>query len=222
MYCDTLNLVTSGIGNLLDDGPHNAFVVNPQVMAKALALAWRHKGSGWTRNNPIVGAALSRDEIVAAWTVTKLKEQTTPGFNKQGGFAYTNLTDATLDLATMHALFDRTVTSFDRTLQGRYAGYSAWPADAQLALLSMAWNMGPSFKTPPVQDFTAFKAAVDALDFREAAVQSFFRGGGGTFDKRTGRNAENVVMFNNAADVIQQGIDPERLFFPGKVPAASV
>jgi hypothetical protein len=109
----------------------------------------------------------------------------------------------------LKTLFSRTLTSFDATLSKRYAGYESYPADAQLAMLSMAWAMGPAF------NFPQFKTAVEKRDFDAAAPLSFFKGGGGTQEKPAGRNAENQIMLHNAAMVERTGADPDRLFFPG-------
>jgi hypothetical protein len=225
MYCDILNLVTTGVGDLIDSGPnHNPGgnspsivrarlnnVVSPAAMAPAMRLPWRLKAAGWTSKNPVAGDLVSPAEVADAWTKIKRQNEVVPDFSQRGGFAYAGLTNLTLDMAAVKELFQNTLDSFNAKLASRYPGYETWPADAQTAILSMAWAMGPSF------DFPAFKAAVDRLDFRSAAKQSFFKGGGGTIDKRTGRNAENETMFNNAADVLKEGADPDRLFFPSSV-----
>jgi hypothetical protein len=214
MYCDTLNLVTTGIGNLIDAGVRNAFDISDRAMAPAMSLPWKFKGPGWTSKNPVAADTASQADIKEAWIRTKLQEQNVPGFSQRGGFAYAGLTPLTLDLQGLKTLFNKTLTSFDSTLNSRYPGYESWPADAQLAILSMSWAMGPAF------NFPAFKAAVTNLDFRKAAELSFFKGGGGTLENRTGRNRENVLMFTNAADSLKGGVDPDRLFFPGS-PATS-
>jgi len=213
MYCDTLNLVTTGIGNLIDSGPRNGFDISDGAMAPAMNLPWKHKGPGWTSKNPIAGELASKEEIRECWIRTKLKEQETPGFNKKGGFAYANFQPLTLDLQGLKDLFNRTLSSFDKQLSQRYSAYDTAPADAQQAILSMAWAMGPAF------NFPAFKTAFNASDFRKAGELSFFKGGGGSIDARTGRNRENVIMFTNAADVLKAGADPDQLFFPGTVGA---
>ncbi len=232
-YCDILNLVTSGVGNLIDAGPnHNPGgnspsivrarlnnVVSAAAMAPAMRLPWRLRAPGWTSKNPLAGTLVSPAEVADAWTKVKRHNEVVPDFAQRGGFAYKDLTNITLDMASVKQLFNDTLRDFDGKLSIRYPGYSTWPADAQMAILSMAWGMGPNF------NFPAFKAAVDRQDFRAAAIQSFFKGGGGKLEApgqdpmetRTGRNAENFVMFHNAADVLKGGVDRDRLFFPGTV-----
>jgi hypothetical protein len=221
MYCDTLNLVTTGVGNLIDAGGRNGFDTSDAAMAPAMKLPWKFKGAGWSKTNPVAGDNASQADIKEAWIRTKLQEQNNPGFIKKGGFAYTNLTPLTLDMEGLKSLFSRTLAAFDKSLQsevrgkngvlirGPYVGYESYPADAQLAMLSMSWAMGPAF------NFPAFKAAVERRDFDAAAPLSFFKGGGGTQEKPAGRNAENQIMLHNAAMVERLGADPDQLFFPG-------
>ncbi len=214
MYCDTLNLVTTGVGNLIDNGARNGFDISPNAMAPAMKLPWKFKGPGWTSKNPVAAGAASSDEIREAWIRTKLRQRDDAAFIAaggiaQGGFKYAGFTPLTLDLQGLKDLFNTTLANFDRTLASRYPNYPTAPADAQLAILSMAWAMGPAF------NFPQFKAAFDAEDFRKAGELSFFKGGGGTLENRAGRNKDNVIMFNNAADVVKAGVDRDRLFFPG-------
>lgn len=214
MYCDTLNLVTTGVGNLIDAGPNHGGpssavraalnnVVSEAAMAPAMALPWRIKGEGWTfkRNDPNfpigpLGRLASRSEIAEAWTITKRQNAKVPNFAQNGGFAYQNLTKVSLSNADMKALFERTMNSFDATLARSFAGYESYPAAAQFAMMSMAWAMGPGFGTT----FKSFKAAMESGDFKAAAEHSFFKGGGGTPDNRTGRNRENREALLFAVD----------------------
>lgn len=216
MYCDVLNLVTTGVGNLIDAGPNHGGsntaerarlnnVVSASAMAPAMRLPWKFKAPGWTSKNPLAQGTASQTDIAAAWTATKRQNEVVPDFSQRGGFAYAGLTNLTLDMQGLKDLFARTLDSFDKTLGSRYPGYESWPADAQLAIMSMSWAMGPAF------NFPQFKAAVDRLDFNEAAKLSFFRGGGGTESVRSGRNAENEKMFQTAAIVLKNGSDPDIL-----------
>jgi hypothetical protein len=223
MYADVLNLVTTGVGNLIDAGPNNNpggnapsvvrarlnNVVSAAAMDPAMRLPWKLRGPGWSRLNPVAGAPVSPSEVADAWTRVKKQNEVVPDFSQGGGLAYAGLTNLTLDLETIRALFNRTLASFDATIAKHYPGYDTWPADAQQAILSMSWANGPNFSFP------VFKAAADRRDFDAMADASFFKGGGGTPDKRTGRNLENQIMFHNAAVVERTGADPDRLIFPG-------
>lgn len=225
LYADILNLVSTGVGNKVDDGRQ---VLQPAAttaermaraaenidesaaaMTPALSLPWKKRAAGWSSKNPVAGALVSPSEVADAWLAVKRMNARSPGFAQQGGFKYAALTTITLDMQGLRQLFERTLAAFDATLSTRYPTYQEWPADAQLATLSMAWAMGPAFHFP------AFKVAVDAGDFEKAAEVSFFRGGGGTPNARSGRNKENELMFMNAATVVKGGANPDLLFFPG-------
>jgi hypothetical protein len=222
MYADTLNLVTTGVGNLIDNGPNNNpggnspsivrarlnNVISPAAMAPALALPWRFRGDGWTPKNPVARQLASQQDIIQAWALVKGQNQVVPDFSQLGGGKYAPLTNLTLDNDAMDSLYQRTFNSFAATLQKRYPSFSEWPADAQMAAMSMAWAMGPSF------NFPAFTVAVNAGDFAKAAVESYFKGGGGTPSARTGRNKDNFLMFNNADVVAKGGGDLDLLIFP--------
>ena len=211
MYCDTLNLVTTGVGNLIDAGSRNGFDISDSAMAPAMGLPWRIKGPGWTKNNPVAIGTANAEQVRGAWIATKLQAQVDPGFNtRSSGFAYTNLTQVTLDMEGLKALFNKTLNSFNAKLNERYPGYENWPADAQLAILSMSWAMGPSFNFPD------FKRAVDREDFEAAIPHAFFKGGGDLLgNPATSRNAAHVIMFRTAAAVVKAGADRDLLFFPG-------
>ncbi len=226
LYADTLNLVSSGVGNLLDAGPQAPpsagtsavrarlnNVVSAAAMAPALGLPWKIKGPNWNPDpkNPVLDTRgdATRDQVIAAWIAVKTQNEKVPDFSQRGGGSYKSLTNITLDMKGLMDLFQRTLDNFDRVLSRDFR-YDTWPADAQLALLSMAWGMGPNFRSK----FPQFSAAVDARDFNAAAIHSFFKGGGGTLEKPAGRNAENIIMFHNAAIVEGSGGDRETLTFP--------
>lgn len=214
MYCDILNLVTTGIGNLIDGSKAHSFDISPSAMAAAMSLPWFIKGPGWTKDNPVTAGRASAAQVRDAWIATKLQAQKDPGFNtRSSGFAYTNLTNVTLDADGLSALFSRTFASFDATLAKRFPGYPQAPADAQLCLLSMSWAMGPGF------NFPEFKAAYDREDFAAAIKPAFFKGGGPLIEQggnpATSRNAAHVIMLTNAANVVKAGTDRGLLFFPG-------
>lgn len=229
LYCDTLNLVTTGVGNLVDKGPnHNApgmpaieaarlnNVVSSAAMAPALQLPWRRRAQGWTSKNPVVGDLVSPSEVADAWTKVKRQNELVPNFAQRGGFAYAPLTNITLDMEAIQHLFYTTLYNFEATLQTRFTTYDDWPADAQMALLSMAWAMGPNF----YKTFKAFSDAANTQNFAIAAEQCEFRGGG-AMSNPTSRNYAHRVMFKNAESVKNGGGDYNRLYFSGSsgVPA---
>lgn len=220
MYCDNLNLVTTGVGDLIDAGPNYSGVssveraalnnvVSANAMAPAMRLPWRKRGPGWTSKNPIAGDLVSPAEVADAWTKVKRQNELVPGFAQRGGFAYAGLTDLTLSVDAIRDLFNTTLLNFESTLRGYMPTYDDWPADAQLAVLSMAWAMGPNF---PVT-FTEFRKAAIREDFDIAGQQCDFKGGGSLSDPNS-RNSAHKIMFANAANVVKGETDRDRLYFP--------
>jgi len=233
MYCDSLNLVTTGIGNLIDNSKRNSFDTSAFAMGPAMGLPWRFKAQGWTTKNPLAFGNASPDEIAAAWITTKLKAQEDPGFNtRSSGFAYAGLTQLTLDMQGIESLVSSKLASNERQLKLHYPNFDILTADAQFALSSMAWAMGSSFwpalrplPAEPVSAnnlpfFQAFKNAIDAEDYATAAIRSEFKGGGSVTDPKS-RNHDHRIAFNNAAAVKKVGANPDLLFFPGAGPSSA-
>ncbi len=209
LYADTLNLVTTGVGNLVDFGPRNSTAISAQAMAPALALPWKHPD----------GSRASREEIAEAWTRVKLA-----GYSQSGGGPtgpYPRLTTIRLDEEGMVSLYETALASAETQLRKDFPNWDDLPADAQMAMLIMAWAMGSAFRYGGEKGFPKFGRAIDAQDFDTAAEESFFNvQGGGTKDSRSGRNADIAVMFANAADAVKGGVDRGQLFFSGSAPSS--
>jgi GH24 family phage-related lysozyme (muramidase) len=92
-------------------------------------------------------------------------------------------------------------------LKRRFPEFESWPADAQLATFSMAWACGPAFKFPRLA------AALRAKDFRAAALECHIEDSHNPGIRP--RNAANVALYENAARVLEEGLDGSRLYFPG-------
>lgn len=194
MYCDTLNLVTTGIGNLVDMGARNGTDTSITAMAPALRLPWVHKHTG---------EPATQQEIADAWIKVKMA-----GLSQHGGFAYESVTDLILTKEAIADLVHARLDLNDKILTQGYPSYEQWPADAQFAINSMAWACGPSFHFP------RFHAALGQSppDFTEAGVQSEFHGGGKLDDPRS-RNAQNAKMFMLAQMAQTQGWDFDVVYF---------
>lgn len=156
MYLDTLGLVTTAMGNLID--PVNS----------ALKLPWLRAD-----NSIALGG-----EIIAEWQAIKgntaLAKQ---GANAAATYCKLHLSSAGIDLLIQSKLDD------DVTLlmtQSAFQDFADWPADAQLGLLSMAWAMGPSFSG----DYPMFCAAVSKDDWKTAAAECEMQDAGGGIDRR--------------------------------------
>lgn len=193
MYIDTLGYVTTGVGNLIDSP------------AAALALPWKRAD----------GSLASADEVTAAWYAVDGARTQPKGIRQDGSIAMQggnsgamkSLTSLRLAAEDVDALVLRTLHNFEDTLRRSFPSYDAWPADAQLGLMSMAWGLGANF----AHGWPHFTAAANRGDFRTAAEE----GQVGNFAPK--RNAANKALFLNAADVLETGADADRLYYPGTV-----
>lgn len=193
LYLDVLGLVTVGIGNLVD-----ASATCPDApWTPALSLPFLHAD----------GSRASRDEVIAEWDHVKGLREMAP----LGGLAFRSVTSLHLDAAGIDAVVQSRLALDDAELARVFAGYPDWPADAQLALLSMAWAMGPDF----YPRWPHFTAAARAADFRGCALDCQIKttGNRGVI----ARNTANVALFSNAAKVVDGGLDPETLWYPRSV-----
>ena len=183
MYLDIKGLVTVAVGNLID--PVDA----------ALGLPFVHKSTK---------VAATRDEIRAEWTMLKGKQD----LAKKGHKACEAITDLRMTDQGMDDLVLAKLTSNESVLKKSFSDWDAWPADAQLGVLSMAWALGPGFPA----HWTKFTAAVKAQDWTAAAANCKINETGNPGVKP--RNEADVVLFTNAAAVKATGLDPATLYYP--------
>ncbi len=148
MYLDILGLVTTGVGNLVDP------------VQAAIPLPWRRSD----------GSLATKDEVVRQWTT--LKEN--PDLAKR----HYRFAKELLDLRYGHALLltdddidvlvSQKLESNERELRKHFPLYDEWPADAQLALHSMAWAMGPAFS----RKFPTFTGIANKGDFAACGTKN--------------------------------------------------
>lgn len=186
MYTDVKGLVTTGIGNLIDPLP------------SALVLPWKHAD----------GSGASRDEITSEWQTIK---NAWPGIQSA---ATRSIVTLHLDPSDIDWLVAEKAKANEAYLRSRFPDFDYWPADAQLALHSMAWAMGPAFKFPK------FEAAAQKQEFATAAIESHMNAAGNA--GLVPRNAANVILFNNAEAVVRAGGDREVLYYPNSVTASQI
>jgi hypothetical protein len=195
-YLDVKGLVTCAIGYLVDDRTGNA----PEAM---LALPWKH----------VDGSMASRSEIATAWQTVKSRQD----LKELGGgnSAFANLTDIRLDDAGIQEAYQGWVSAAEPHLRKYFPSYDRMPADAQLAILLMAYAMGSAF-SPGYPHFTS---AINAVvpDYNEAAAQSHIStvGNPGIVP----RDADIVTCLQNAARAQADGSVPYSvLWFPDTTP----
>ena len=175
MYTDKLGLVTTGRGNLIDTGPRRIVWNDPlgnADPAMALALPWVHGDDSFA----------SAAEIRNAWWTVK---RAWPAMQST---ACVNLTGIRILAGAIDELTFKTLDRMWAHLLGRFPDLEQWPADAQLALISMSWAMGSAFSFP------AFEAFARANDWAGCSRECFMKGPG-----IAGRNAANAALFNKAA-----------------------
>lgn len=197
MYTDGIGCVTTGYGNLIDCAATNSSgkvdctgCSTPPVSATSL---------GWLRNS--TGVLASPTEVVGEWQTVK---------NGGAKYASTNAAKVTtlhLSADTIQTLFNSVTASDEAAIRKFIPKYDSLPADAQLALLSMAWAEG----TAGLASFKTLVNAVNASppDFNTAANESHMQGVG-----IDARNAMDKLAFQNAAVVLQKNLDPSALYWP--------
>lgn len=183
MYLDVLGLVTTGMGNLIDP------------MSTALGLPWVDE----------TGTQGSQNDIAAEWQAVK----SNGALAHQGAQAAKAVTRLRLGDADIQALVLDKLDRNEGILKSyaAFANFDNWPADAQLALLSMAWAMGPGFGP----GFPHFAQAVSANDFATAAGDCEMNASGNPGLVR--RNAANRQAFLYAATatdptILQSAVPP--------------
>lgn len=182
LYLDVKGLVSTGIGNLADP------------IELAYAMPWRDMN----------GELAERDAVSRAWHAVKARQD----LSQRGGGAFRGLTDVHLDEDGLRTIVDRRRAQNEAILLERFPAFGSWPADAQLALHSIAWAVGPHFSFPHLE------AAVSKAypDFGTASVESHMSevGNPGVAP----RNVADAILFSNAQIVLDAGLDPARLYYP--------
>ena len=186
MYTDSLGLVTTARGDLIDNGPpryHATDAIGTASPAQACLIPFKLDGSVAT----VATIAAEWWAVKRAWpaitsvhcaTITRLR-----------------LTDNdidTLSFARLDAIWAVLLT--------RWPDLESWSAPAQLGAISMAWADGPLFKFPK------FAAAALRQDWRTCAAECEFTQPPVPVE----RNRAQVTLFTNAALCT----DPDVLAWP--------
>ena len=195
MYCDILGLITCAQGNLID--PIAAAERLPWVLAD--------------------GRRADLARVRADWHTLKDKAAYYAKLHWKYALAATKcrLTEAVMDELVMAKLLEN-----EAFLRKTFTTWDDLPADAQLAIFSMAWACGPGF----TKKFSNFTRLALKSDWAGTIVKD--AGGGYAAKIREAgnpgvvpRNAANRLCFANAAAVIEQGLEVTKLHWPNAVPA---
>jgi GH24 family phage-related lysozyme (muramidase) len=182
LYRDSLGLVTVGMGRLVDSG-------NGPTQ-EALRYPFKTRGGMWA------------SEAVIAAEFAKIKA------GPKGAPAAAKIATLFLDQIDRDTILYRTLDAFEQTIIGIFPEWATWPADGQLALLSMAWNVGPAFDT----EWPTLTENLRRQNFLYAAENAIPR------DKTTGefmkaaRWRQNNELWTHAAGVIALKRDPTKLW----------
>lgn len=194
MYLDAKGLVTTVIGNLIES--HGA------LSGTAKLLDWRVTG---IQNNhaaaPESAPKATPAQVEAEFQRIKSHQE----MAKNGGGTFQSVATLRLTLLSMDQLFTAVSNTIETNLRKRFPKWESFPADAQLAIMSMAWAMGSGF------EFPKFVAACNALDFDTAAEESKINPNIGSI---VDRNVQNKIALHNAAHVIRTGGAPSLLLWP--------
>lgn len=173
-YLDTKNLLTTGIGNMIE--------------GQAEGLPWRHGANG---------PRASQNEINLGLALVRSRTDLSP---KYGG-AFKNLTDLRLDANALDTLWRGRFAQNESAIRQIYPRYVTWPAPAQLAIHSLGWAVGTGRAPGLGGGWPRMNAALNAGDFTEAAAQSALSGG---YTKRNAANRalflEAAAMQASGAD----------------------
>ena len=189
MYLDIKGYVTVAIGNLVDDmesmTPPESVLAMPFVDLK--------------------GNPATRAQIAEAWrTVKNEKRLARQGYRAAEFVTHLRLTEEGIERVVFAKLDE-----MNAELVRRFPMFEEWPADAQLATLSMAWACGPWFRFPALEGY------LRALDFDGAVLQCRINEEGNPGLRP--RNLANKRLFANASRVLALGLDPDVLYYPRTV-----
>lgn len=189
MYLDVKGLVTVGMGNLIDP------------VSESLSLSFQHRQNGGGAN---AGQLASQQEIMDEWK--KVKSRT--DLSLRGAGAFDAITTLELSDFNIEALVSLKLNKNEGILKScaEFLNFDSWPADAQMAVLSMAWALGPAFGS----NWPKFSKSCQNRDFNQAAEESRISTVGNPGVAR--RNDANFILLKNAAIV-----DGDKDKYPGSI-----
>lgn len=148
-YLDIKGLVTVGYG----------FLIDPFSLATSLH---------WTTDD---GKELSDDEVWRQWRRVKERRE----LAHRGAYAAKAVSSLRLTDDELRRVFGARVELNEQYLAAHiFPAYGSYPADVQLAIMSMAWAMGAG----GFHHFPKFCAAVKTLDWSVAAKECFLNARG--------------------------------------------
>jgi hypothetical protein len=200
MYCDILGLITCAVGNLIDTRGSGY----PAALVEAI---------NWTLAD---GSPAPIAQVRADWNLLKSQSERFAKLHWKYALAATKcrLTDGEIDRIVKERLAIN-----EAAMREVLPGWDDFPADAQLAVMSMCWAVGTGWPAK----FTRFAALVKAQDWERAAAFDDPKNPKGNWPgkiRETGnpgvvpRNLKNRFCLLNAALVKKLGLDVKVLHWP--------
>ncbi len=198
-YLDRLGLVTTAIGNLIEDRatgkPTENYFEQP----------WRDAS----------GNLASRAELQEAWDLVKSRQDL--AHLGGGNQAFANLTSVRLGppgvgvneiTPEILSFVQSVLLNFESIVKQGVPNFEALAADAQLALLEHAWAVGPNMSGWP---HLCSALAKNPPDYQTAQIEDHQVGVTAIRDQMT------RDLWQNAIDGQFSGADPDILYYPGTV-----
>jgi GH24 family phage-related lysozyme (muramidase) len=209
LYLDVLGLVTISYGCLVDPVTYAMrlpFVTSTGAFASRdlIAREWQAVKR--------CACGEYRDPRKCGWPGMKAPDDGRPCLAHRGHRAAEAITSIRLTDEGVRYVALAKLDEMATALGKRFPDFASWPADAQLATLSVAWACGAAFRFPKLD------AALRAQDFATAAKECTIREAGnpGVIP----RNKANRILYRNAAAVVQgvPQLDPSELYWPEVLP----
>ena len=212
-YLDRLGFVTTAMGYKVDDE-------NGQVPQAMYDLPWHYvMPTGAPETSDIIASQplATRAQVTDGWQ--RVKNSGLAGLGG-GNPRFGSLTNLRLDDTGIEQSTTNWIKNAEPILRQSFPRWDTMQADAQMAILNMAWGMGPAFV--PAKHFYKFAAAINALvpDYDTAAAESTMQP---TSDKAiSDHNALSQVLLGNAKRWQSTNLPPFLLWWkPPGTPGAN-
>lgn len=188
LYLDVKNFLTAAMGCLADP------------VERALAMPWRLPN----------GELASKAQVISEWKALKAR----PDLSKYAASNHVVESATTIRLldSDISAVVQTRLLATEQRMRHFFKNWDYFPADAQLALLSMGWALGSDFET----GYPRLTAAANLGEWETCAneCEISHAGNAGVI----ARNTQNVLLFHNANAVSELHLDPETLHWPAHAP----
>jgi hypothetical protein len=202
MYCDILGLITCAVGNLIDTRTAGTY---PTALVEAIR---------WTLAD---GTRAPLDVVRADWW--KLKQNAAHYARLHWKYALAATRCRLAEDEIDRIVRERLAINEEAMRKAFGAEWDAFPADAQLVVMSMCWAVGTGW----IQKFPRFAELVKAQDWQRAAAFDDPKNPKGNWPGKireagnpgiVPRNLKNRFCLLNAALVKANGMPVEKLCWP--------